>query len=186
MLRQPTVSQRKRAQGQFLIQIVIGIALLALILAGVIYYFNKGRGNSQVNDEAQAVTSMIGGAQKLYTGNANGYANVTTDILVQNGIVPTGEVNGNNITSGFGTPVTVAAATLYNANDSIEFSYQVPPDLCSGFVQAVDSNTAKIEVAGTAVKDVTAGTNSVDPTTLGTQCTSTAGAEVPINLYATR
>ena len=178
--------RKKQAQGQISIEYVIVIALVALALAGIIYYFTKGRNESLVNSESSALTSMIGAAQKLYNGNANGYNGITAAILIQNGAVPDSEVNGTSIVSGFGTPVTVAAATLYNTDDAVEFSYNVPPANCSAFVQSMQSNAAKIEVAGTAVKDVTAGTTSVDPTTLGTDCSGTGGAQVPINFYATR
>lgn len=175
---------KRRTLGQISIEYVVVIALVALGLAGIIYYFTKGRHETSVNSVASAVTTMAGAAQKQYNGDPNGFANVTAQALINNGDVPSPMVQGANIVTGFGTPVTVAPATTYNANDSVSFSFAVPPSDCSNFVQAVASNFNSITVGGTAVKNAATGLTSVSNTTLGTQCTSTNGGQVPLVLTA--
>lgn len=179
------VRSKRRSLGQISIEYVVVIALVALGLGGIIYYFTKGRHETSVNSVASAVNVMAGAALKQYNGDQNGFANVTAAALINNGDVPTPMVQGANIVTGFGTPVTVAPATTYNANDSVAFSFSVPPSDCSNFVQAVASNFNSITVAGTTVKNVATGLTSVSNTTLGTQCVSTNGAQVPLVLTVT-
>ena len=178
--------QKRKALGQISIEYVIVIALVALALVGIIIYATRGRHEQNVNAEASNLTSMVGAVQKQYNTEPNGFANVTATALIQNDDVPSQLVQGTNIVSGFGTPITVAPATTYAANDSVAFTYQVPPNECSNFVQAVASDFVTISVGGTDVKNVPGGVQAVSNTTLGTQCSSTNGAQVPVIFTATR
>lgn len=172
-------------KGQSLIEYVIYIGLAALVLGGIIYFATSGRRNTAVQNEASTLTSIVGATQKLYNSDPNGFANVTATALINNGVIPSSDVVNGAMVSGFGTPITVAPATLYNANDGVAFTYGVPPDDCSGFVQAVASDFAQITIGGQLVKDVTSNT-ALSAATLGTRCTSTGGGNVPIILTATR
>lgn len=183
--RSSATSPRRKQRGQMSVEQAISIAIAALILAGIIYYVTKGRHNVQVNSESSNVTSIIAGAQKLYGQDPSSYANVTAAALISNGVVPPSEVNGNAISSSFGTPVTVAPATCYQANDCLALTYQVDPGLCSDFVTSVAGNLTKVSVGGTVVKDATAGTN-LAAAALGTACSGTNGAKVPVILTASR
>ncbi|THD11329.1 type 4 pilus major pilin [Metallibacterium scheffleri] len=178
--------QKKRALGQISIEYVIVIALVALALVGIIIYATRGRHEQNVNAEASNLTTMVGAVQKQYNTDPNGFANVTAPTIIDNGDVPSQLVQGTTIVSGFGSPITVAPATTYAADDSVSFTYDVPPDECSNFVQAVASDFVTISVGGTDVKNVAGGVPTVSNATLGTQCSSTAGAQVPIIFTATR
>jgi hypothetical protein len=155
------------------------------VLAGIIYFATSGRTNTEVNGESETLTSVVGQTQKLYNGDPNGFANVTAAALINNGVIPATEVVSGAIVSSFGTPITVAPATLYNANDSVAFTYSVSPSVCSPFVAAVASDFAQISVGGTLVKNTVAAL-SLTESTLGTQCSGSAGATVKVILTATR
>lgn len=176
----------KKYRGQALIEYVIFIGLAALALAGIIYWATKGRQGASVDKEVSTVTTIVGGTQKLYNQDPNGYANVTAAALISNGIIRPDQVVSGAIVSGFGTPVTVAPSTCYSANDCVDFTYLVPPEKCSDFVQGIATDFAKISVAGTSVKDTTSGQPTVNAATLGTQCSGTSGANVPVVMTATR
>lgn len=176
---------KKKQLGQFSIELALTIAIGAIVLAGIIYYVTKGRHNEEVNTEASNLTTMIGGAQKLYGSDPTAFASVTAAALINNGVVPSSEVNGTAITSSFGTPITVAPATLYTANDAISFTYGVPPGLCSDFVTSSAGNLAKITVGGTTVLDSTA-SKPLNEAALGTACSGSAGANVAVVATATR
>ncbi|MGH8159363.1 MAG: type 4 pilus major pilin [Rhodanobacter sp.] len=176
---------KRKQLGQMSVEQAIAIAIAALVLAGIIYYVTVGRHNVQVNSESANLTSIVAGTQKLYGQDPTSYANVTAAALINNGVVPTSEVNGTAIESSFGTPITVAPATCYQANDCVAFTYQVDPNLCSDFVTAVSGNLAKVSVGGTVVKDSTAGT-AMAAAALGTACSSTNGAKVPTIFTASR
>lgn len=179
------LNARKQQKGQMSIELAIVVAIVVLILAGIIYYTTQGRKGTKLNSEASAMTAIVGATQKLYNADPNGYANVAAQDLINNGVIPASMVVAGAITSGFGTPITVAPATLYNAGDGVAFSEAVSPDDCSAYVQAVASDFAKITVAGTAVKDSTAN-QALTAATLGTQCSGTNGANVPLVLTASR
>lgn len=178
--------KKHKANGQISIEYVIVIALVALALVGIIIYATRGRHEQNVNAEASNLTAMVGAVQKQYNTDPNGFANVTAAAMIENGDVPSQLVQGQNLVSGFGTPITVAPAQTYAANDSVSFTYDVPPNECSSFVQAVASSFASISVAGTDVKNIPGGLSSVSNTTLGTQCSSTKGAPVAVIFTATR
>lgn len=185
MYRNTGFKSARKQKGQNLIGIAIGVAIIGLALVGIMVYAARARHGTQVNSEVNFLTTTLGGAQKLYNQDPNGFANVTATALIQNGVIPSANVNGTAIESGFGTPVTVAPDTLYQANDSIDISENVPPSACSDLVQDVASNFAKIVVAGTTVKDTTAGT-ALSAATLGTSCSGTGGGQVAITFTGTR
>ena len=181
----PSCTRRVRQAGQMSIEMAITIAIAAVVLAGIIYYVTKGRHNAQINSESSNATTIIAGAQKLYGQDPSAFANITAAALIQNGVVPPSEVQGNALLSSFGTPITVGPATCYQANDCMALTYQVDPSLCSDFATSVASNLTKLSVGGTVVKDSTAG-QALTAAALGTACSSTAGAKVPMILTASR
>lgn len=184
-MKQRTNSNSRKQAGQMSIEQAITVAIIALILGGIIYYVNKSRHESQINSEAANATTIIAGAQKLYGQDPTAFAAITASALINNGVVPPSEVQGNTISSSFGTPVTVAPATCYQANDCLALTYQVDPAQCSDFATSVAGNLAKLSVGGVVVKDSTAGT-ALAAAALGTACSGTAGAKVPMILTASR
>lgn len=180
-----SLSARRRSAGQAILEYLGYIALAALALAGIVYFTTKGRHGTVVQNEASSFSDMVSGTQKLYSSDPNGYTNVTAQALIDNSIVDAKKVVNGSITSGFGTPITVAPANLYGTNDGVAFTYGVPPVDCSSFAQSVAPSLVKMTVAGTVVMDSTAGT-TLNAATLGTQCKSTSGANVPMVLTASR
>lgn len=179
------LSARRRSHGQAILEYLGYIALAALALGGIVYFITKGRQNTVVQNESSSFSDWVTGTQKLYSSDPSGFTNVTAAALINNGIVDSKKVVNGAITSGFGTPVTVAPANLYGTNDGVAFTYGVPPENCSAFAQSVAPSLAKMTVAGTVVMDVTAGT-ALNAATLGTQCKSTGGSNVPMVLTASR
>jgi hypothetical protein len=184
-LYQGSIRSRKSQKGQSLIEYVIYIGLAALVLVGIIYFATTGRKNSAIQSESSTLTSVVGATQKLYNADPTAFANVTAAALINNGVIPPADViGGTSIVSGFGTPITVAPDTLYQANDSVSFTYGVPQDSCSAFVLAVNSDFAKISVGGTIVKNTTSNL-ALSAAALGTACQAGAG-NIPVIFTATR
>lgn len=176
----------RKQRGQSLTEWVIYVALAAIVLAAIFVYFNRSRHEQQANSAASNLIAMDVAVVKQWGQDPNGFANVTAAAIVNNGDAPSAMIQGGNLVSDFGTPITVAPATTYNANDSIAYSTLVPVADCSNLVQAVAKSFTTITVAGTAVKNVAGGVPTISNTTLGTQCASTNGAQVPVVFTATR
>lgn len=184
VMHQRIKATKERGQAQ-IIAAVLALIIFALLLVLAIRHFGDAKNSVSGNGATTDVIEMIGNAQKLYHGNASGYTGVTATTLIQNGAVPSDLVNGTNISSPFGTPITVTSATLYTAGDAIAFTIPVPPAACSEFATGIAGSVAKLTVAGSTVIDSTAGT-TLNPASLGTACSGTAGASVPFVLTATR
>lgn len=169
-------------RGQIAIEYVIIIALVALALIGVIYFFTKGRNTNSVNNQASILTNIVADTQKLFQSQPD-YSTLTGAVLINNNAIPSTMVSGTNIVSGWNTPVTVAPGNLYGTNDAAIFTYTVPQNVCSDFTSAVASSFPKITIAGTAVKDMTAGT-ALSVAALGTACAAAPAAGAAIAFYA--
>jgi Tfp pilus assembly protein PilW len=181
----PRYASRRTQRGQSLIEYVIYIGLAALAIAGFVYFAFVGNSNTAVNSESDNLTFIVSSARKLYYNSSTGYSGVSASVLINNGVIPDTEVTGTTITSSFGTPITVAAGTLYNANDALALTYLVPPGNCSAFVSSVQSQFDRIQVAGSTEKDTTVGT-AFQQSNLGTACASSAGASVTVIFTASR
>jgi hypothetical protein len=174
-----------RSRGQAIIEYLAYIALAMLVLAGLALWITRGRHNTVVQNESNAFNAMLQGTQKLYSSDPNGFANVTAQALIDNGVVDPKMVIGGQITSGFGSPVGVAPANLYGTGDGVAFTYLVPADECSEFATSTVQGLAKLVVGGTTVVDSTVGT-ALAPATLGTACKSSGGGNVSMVLTASR
>lgn len=167
--------QTKADQGGFAtMDVVIAVILVAALAGGVFYFANKGNASRLAADEAAQFNVMAQDAVSKYAGQGN-YEGATATVLINHGVVPPSMINGNTITSGFNTVVTIAPANLGGStNDGLAFTYNVPRKVCSNFVNGVSA--AKITVGGSTVLDETNGINKMDVTALGTACNASAGS----------
>ena len=171
-------TSRKRQKGMGLIEFAIYLALAAAILFGVFYLVGVVQGKRITNNEVSNVTMMASDLRTKFTGQSS-FAGITPAAMIALNIVPK-----PTITSGFSTPVTVAAANINGvANDGFTFTYQVPSDDCSNFVSGAEGAFSRIAIAGTNVKNVPAGDNSISVAELAScGATATGNANVTIAL----
>lgn len=169
-------STSKRQRGQLSVEFVGVIALVALVLAGIAYYLYQGRMQTKTNTAISALSTAVGGAQRLYNSDPDGYTGVTNTVLIDNKIIPDSMVQGTgSIISNLGGAVTVTPA---GTNDSrISFAYAAVDDTaCSDFILGVEQWFYTIQVGATTVKDTdpSAGTPVIlDAAALGTACNTT-------------
>ncbi|MGH8156528.1 MAG: type 4 pilus major pilin [Rhodanobacter sp.] len=178
-----TKAKKQRGQAA-IIAAVLALIIFAILLVLVVTHFSDAKNSAGGASSTSDVVQMIGKAQKTYHSVSTGYTGVTVATLIGNGDVPSDMINGAAITSPYGTPITVAVATIYTAGDGIAYTVQVPPASCSDFATSMAGSVAKMTVAGTTIIDTTAGT-ALSPATLSTACTGT-GAQIPVVLTATR
>lgn len=175
---------RRGQQGFTLIELGIILALVMLILIGIYAFAREARGRSAVNSEVQDYTSMVEDAKTKYGQQQGDFAGVSAAALAQLGAVANqNKMNGGTMRSAWGTHVFVTSINLFgNADDAIQFTYQVPREWCADFLTGVQSSAAKITVDGTVVKDVTNALPRVNNGALGAACNPDAGGNAPILL----
>lgn len=173
---------RSKQKGLTLIELAIVIAIVAIIIFGVFLLFSRVQTSRIATDEAQNLNMMMADVRSKF-GTQGSFNGITPTVMINLGLVPRTMINGNNIRNGWNTNVTVAAVNLSGtAGDGVEFTYQVPREACADFVTSASGAASRITVGGTVVKNVTAGQNTVNVATLGTQCNADAGGNVPVLL----
>lgn len=182
----PSFKSRKQSRGFSLIEFGIVVALIAGATV-IVYLMFSGRNDSATaSAEAQNFTMMAADAQQKWRAQGN-FTGINAEALINNGVVPSTMVVGSTIETRWNTPVTVAAGTITSAGDSAVFTYQVPRRSCADFVTQAGSSAVVVAVDGTDVKNVPAGENTMNVTTVGSSCDSTSGGgNVPVMLTITR
>lgn len=151
----------RKQKGLTLIELVIAIAISALILVGIIYFATVGRNGVKTSDTISNMTSLIANSQALYGNDPNGFANATAAGLIQGGAVPKPMVNGTSIVSPFGTPITATPTTLTAGSGSasvLDLNIVVPSSECGAIVSGLQGGVVEVEIGGTVVQNTWAGT----------------------------
>lgn len=169
-MRNISFSSRKRQAGMGLMDIILWVALVAIVIAGIMYFAKQAMGSVKAGSEVQYFASMLNDAKKKF-GEQGTFTGVTANVMIQSGSVPSKMINGTAIRSSWGTPITVASAN-YNSgtNNAVSFTYSVPQVACSDFSAAAGSSVARATVGGTVVKDVAAGKSTIDVAALNAAC----------------
>lgn len=177
MINRPIFSYPgKRQKGFSLLEILIVAGLLAAGLAALFFMLNRYNVRAAANNEAEVLNTMAAETRTQFRSQGN-YTGVTPAVLIANGIVPTTHVNGTAIETGWATTVAVAPANLNGTmGDSVSFTYTLPRESCSRFVQASEGAFSRVIVGGVHVKDIPTGARNLNVATLGTQCNAAAAA----------
>lgn len=179
----------RKSRGQMTsIELAIVVAIIAIIVAGIVYFVAQARSEHKVTNAVSNLSFITQKAQGLYGQSATGFGGGTfPSDLISNGVIPQSLVNGANVVSPFGGAVTFTAANLYGTDDGLDINYAAVPtgSECSTFVQNGSRFATKAEVGGTTVMDKTAGT-ALSPTALGTACDSATGNSVAVDMVIGR
>jgi len=173
--------RRLRRKGFSMIELMVVIGIIAAMVLAAFWAVPVIRNNIKSSDEANAYMAMSNDVRTVYStqGNFNG---VNSGSLIKLGVVPSNMVRNDTIISTFDTLVTVAPTNLIGTNDGVEFSYTIPREACTKFVQKSAVASARVTVGSTVVLNRTSGDNRVDVNALGDACDSGAGGNVNILL----
>lgn len=152
------------------------VAVIMLVAITVIYnVFIKSKSQSDANNEATQITSIMAGVKSTY-GGRQGFAGLTTTVMINSGGFPANMVSGTNVSNVWGGAVTVAAANIApGTNNAFAITYtSVPQVECTALVSQVAGVFRIVTVGGTAVKTTTA--PELDVTALTTACAAGGGA----------
>lgn len=143
-------------KGFSLLELAMVLAVGALILAGVMMYYNTVTVNQKTEDAIGELASIQQAVRNLGSG-ISGYTWVTSSIISQSGELPRKWIQGTastgsaNITNPFGGSVTVAQGAT---EETFRVTYNnVPNQACTKMgVMDLGSGVYQVSVAGTAVQ----------------------------------
>jgi type II secretory pathway pseudopilin PulG len=168
--------RRARQKGYGLIEIALGLAIAAGLVAAAMMYFGNASTAAANNDAMSEMAAIQQVSRSLYSGQAN-YTGLTSVLVAGSGQLPAKYVTGTiaaptGITSAFHGTVTVLPATgsIADSNFSVELT-NVPLQSCVQMT-TTDLGTGMVSLvvgSGTAVD-----ARAMTPTEANAACTGNA------------
>jgi len=176
----------KKRKGYTIVELMVSAAVIAIAIIGVYVFVTGVITNNKVTNETNYYATMSSDTRTVYA-TATDFTGISPAKMIELGLVPSTLVKAGAIVSTFNTPITVAPTNLHGtAGDGVEFTYTLPRDACTKFVQKAAMLSARVLVDSAPVLDRTTGLNVVDVTVLGSQCKSADGGNVTIALAVGR
>jgi major structural subunit of bundle-forming pilus len=166
-------ARRLRRRGGFsLVEIAMVLAIIALLVAGIMLFFNNASNAQKTNDASEEVAAVSQVVRSLWEGQPD-YSTLSTAAIASSGQLPSKWVKGTALADAFAGAVTVSST---NSGTNFLISMAAIPNLACTKFATTDMGTGLI---GAAI-DGTAQTFPMTPanasgTSTG-QCMSTANA----------
>ncbi|MDW3683253.1 type 4 pilus major pilin [Cupriavidus sp. CV2] len=178
--RMPEGSRNRRTRRQWggvLDEYGFYLLLAGLALVAILVLFSRNQTDTQVQQLTTELNGVIGKVKTSYRGQ---YSKVSISALMGNGVfkdlTTMTETGSDIILQPGGGKLTVTAAQLLSANDSLQWSVPQQPDAaCIAIVASYQGSAGKIVVNGTTIKAVG---GAVDPSKV-----SCSGGSNTIDLY---
>ncbi|MGT2453897.1 type 4 pilus major pilin [Cupriavidus basilensis] len=153
------------------------LLLAGLALVAILVLFSRNQTDTQVQQLTTELNGVIGKVKTSYRGQ---YSKVSIAALKSNGVfkdlTTMTETGANVILQPGGGQLTVTAAQLLSANDSLQWTIPQQPDAaCIAIVASYQGSAGKIVVNGTTIKAVG---GEIDPSKV-----SCSGGSNTIDLY---
>ncbi|EFF0542365.1 pilus assembly protein [Escherichia coli] len=97
-------------KGLSLIEASMVLALSAIVVSGVMYYYQAASDNNKTQSTVSEVMSIISAVNGLYVGTS-GYTGLTKDVIMNTSAIPQNYKDGNKIIHPFGGEIEIGAAT---------------------------------------------------------------------------
>lgn len=158
----------QRQAGATLIEVIMVVALIAIITIGALVYFNTAQDASRVQTAVGNVTALSSVIRNQYSTQGN-YVGITQDVvmkfggvpenmLIRTGVNPSHMVHPWNVGN---TAVTVGPHTTVTANDSFKITLNnIPASICNDLVSKTYRHFLITQVGTTDVTDVASITNA--------------------------
>jgi hypothetical protein len=178
--RMPEGSRNRRTRRQWggvLDEYGFYLLLAGLALVAILVLFSRNQTDTQVQQLTTELNGVIGKVKTSYRGQ---YSKVSISALMGNGVfkdlTTMTETGSDIILQPGGGKLTVTAAQLLSANDSLQWSVPQQPDAaCIAIVASYQGSAGKIVVNGTTIKAVG---GAIDPSKV-----SCSGGSNTIDLY---
>lgn len=171
---QPIRLAPRTQRGISIMSVLLGLVIAALVAVVGFNQFSDAQRKARIEAATGEVSTIIADAQKTY-GAANQFANVTTAIAVQGGVIPARlrDPGANTARNKYSGDIFLTPATINVVNDSLDLTYRaVRAEDCQDIALTVDPLVNAIQVVdGSFVKPVN---GTLNLATLATQCANTA------------
>ena len=169
--RMHSLPSRQKGLGMIdLILWSVGIlAVIGFIVGLSVTFFNS-------IDQTQAginLSQLKTNVAQLYRQQGN-YTGVNVQSIIDNGLAPDDLKAGTALVHEWNGSINISPTSLADTNDAVIFEYQSVPgeDVCSKFVASQADNFYRIDVGGTPIQNLPAGT-AYNVGTLGSACSGT-------------
>jgi len=151
-LRFVTKACRKARKAVSLIEIAMGLSIIAVVAAGALFYFNNANVSSKTNETMQQISSLQEVVRSLYQ-SAGSYEGLDAAVVANSSLLAAryriGELpNATGVRSPFGAQVTFAPQ---NDNTEFEITFADIPSAACQRLATMD--------LGSGVRQVQVGTN---------------------------
>jgi major structural subunit of bundle-forming pilus len=166
----------RRSLGFSLVEVAMVLAVVALLVAGVLIFFNNASTNQKTNDAAMEVAALSQAVRALYAGQPD-YSNLSSGTLAGSGQIPQHWVKSPTaLTNTFSATVTVGST---NTNTNFFISMAGVPNLaCTKFL-STDMGTGLIQ----AFIDASPVTLPMNPANAAAACTGSSNANAHVIVY---
>ena len=134
-------------KGLSLIEASMVLALSAIVVSGVMYYYQAASDNNKTQSTVSEVMSIVSAVNGLYVGTSN-YTGLTKDVIMNTSAIPANYKNGKDITHPFGGKINIGAAI----NDNTKY-YILLEDVPRGACVNLASMNFGTSLAGAGVGD---------------------------------
>lgn len=94
-------NNKRNQRGLSLIETSMVLALSAIVVSGVMYYYQVASDNNKTQSTVFEVMSIVSAVYGLYVGTS-GYAGLTEDVIMNTSSIPENYKDGQNIMHPFG------------------------------------------------------------------------------------
>ncbi|EAB6805299.1 pilus assembly protein [Escherichia coli] len=96
-------------KGLSLIEASMVLALSAIVVSGVMYYYQAASDNNKTQSTVSEVMSIVSAVNGLYVGTSN-YEGLTNNVIMNTSAIPANYKDGQNITHPFGGKINIGAS----------------------------------------------------------------------------
>lgn len=184
-------SKKKFQKGLSLIEASMVLALSAIVVSGVMYYYQSASDNNKTQNTVSELMSIVSAVNGLYAGQQN-YKGLTEQVLYNTSAVPENYKNSSTqgITHPFGDDIDVGPIGNNGENGYYVLLNKIPKAACinlatmnfgtsmAGVGVGVDSNKLGAATSATTINSNTAVTKGTlyagafNPTQAATACSS--------------
>jgi major structural subunit of bundle-forming pilus len=168
---------KRREEGLTLIEASMVLALSAVVVAGVMLYYQSASDNNRLQSALGELGGIQTAIQTLYSGTSN-YTNLTYSVLTGNSSIPpsyqtlTGGVL-TGLTNPWGGKVDLSVPTVTPAGSEYQLEFEgVPQSACTPFA----SQQLGSQMISVAINAATAHTSAPTPDVAAGECNISTSA----------
>ena len=110
MVHNTEKNNKRNQRGLSLIETSMVLALSAIVVPGVMYYYQAASDNNKTQSTVSEVMSIVSAVNGLYVGTS-GYAGLTENVIMNTSAIPENYKDGQSIIHPFGGKINIGATT---------------------------------------------------------------------------